>query len=70
MGNKIELYIYNNVNKKTYAPIIKDEIVWQTERKGVAGKLTFTIVKDSQIDFNEGSSVIFKYDNQNVFFGY
>jgi len=70
MENKIELYIYNNVNKKTYAPIIKDEIVWQTERKGVAGKLTFTIVKDSLIDFNEGSSVIFKYNNQNVFFGY
>lgn len=70
MENKTELYIYNNANKKTYAPIIKDKITWTTERKGVAGKLTFTVVKDSKIDFNEGSSVIFKYNNQNVFFGY
>lgn len=68
--NKTELYIYNNANKKTYAPIIKDKITWTTERKGVAGKLTFTVVKDSKIDFNEGSSIIFKYNNQNVFFGY
>ena len=70
MNDKIELYICNNTNKKIYSPIIKDKITWTTERKGAAGKLTFTVVKDSQIDFAEGSSVIFKYDGKNVFSGY
>lgn len=68
--NETEIYIYNNVNNKIYAPIVKDKITWTTERKGVAGKLTFMVVKDSIIDFNEGSKVIFRYNNQNVFCGY
>lgn len=68
--NETEIYIYNNVNNKIYVPIVKDKITWSTERKGVAGKLTFTVVKDSIIDFNEGSKVIFRYNNQNVFCGY
>jgi Phage late control gene D protein (GPD). len=68
--NETEIYIYNNVNNKIYVPIVKDKITWSTERKGIAGKLTFTVVKDSIIDFNEGSKVIFRYNNQNVFCGY
>lgn len=70
MEKQAEIYIYNNVNNKLYAPIIKDKITWATERKGVAGKLTFTVVKDSIIDFNEGCKVIFRYNGQNVFCGY
>ena len=69
-NNEFELYIYNNVNNKVYVPIIKDKITWTTERKGTAGKLTFTVVKDNIIDFNEGSKVIFRYNGQNVFCGY
>ena len=38
MNDKIELYIYNNAQKKMYSPILKDKITWTTERKGVAGK--------------------------------
>lgn len=67
---KIELYIYNNAQKKMYSPILKDKITWTTERKGVAGKLTFTVVKDTKIDFSEGDVVTFKYDNQNIFYGF
>ena len=65
---KIELYIYNNAQKKMYSPILKDKITWTTERKGVAGKLTFTVVKDTKIDFSEGDA--FKYDDQNIFYGF
>ncbi len=67
---KIELYIYNNTQKKMYSPILKDKITWTTERKGVAGKLTFTVVKDTKIDFSEGDAVTFKYDGQNIFYGF
>ena len=67
---KIELYIYNNAQKKMYSPILKDKITWTTERKGVAGKLTFTVVKDTKIDFSEGDAVTFKYNDQNIFYGF
>ena len=53
-----------------YSPILKDKITWTTERKGVAGKLMFIVVKDTKIDFSEGDAVTFKYNNQNVFYGF
>lgn len=64
----IELLIQNGSN--LYQPIIENEIKWETERKGQPGKLTFSIVKDSTISFQEGNSVSFKVDGVKVFYGF
>ena len=67
---QIELYIHNSTLNKTFAPIVKDNIIWETQRQGAAGRLSFTVVKDKTIDFSEGDAVIFKYKSKPIFFGY
>jgi len=64
----IELYIEND--GVTYQPLLKNDITWATERKGVPGKLTFTVMKDAIIDFQEGNNVILKVDNVKIFNGF
>jgi len=64
----IELLIQNGSN--IYQPIVEDEIKWETQRKGQPGKLTFSVVKDSIIDFQEGNAVSFKADGEKVFYGF
>ena len=64
----IELYItHNNI---VYQPIVCDGIQWDTERKGVQGKLSFKVIKDEKINFTEGDAVRFSVDGVDVFFGY
>lgn len=63
-----ELLIQNG--SVVYAPVIQDEIVWTTERKGSPGKLEFKVLKDDIIKFKEGNAVSFKVDNNNVFYGF
>lgn len=65
----IELYIRNHENK-TFVPILKDKIKWTTPRKNEPAQLYFTVIKDNIVSFNEGSTVIFKYNNNNIFYGY
>lgn len=64
----IELLIQNG--SKIFQPVVEDEIKWETERKGQPGKLTFSVVKDSIIDFQEGNAVSFKVDGVKVFYGF
>lgn len=52
------------------APILKDKIQWETQRKGSPGKLTFTCIKVPGLSFQEGDAVRFRYDGKDVFFGY
>ena len=63
-----ELIIVNGSN--AYKPIVEEGIEWTTERTCVPGKLTFKLLKDDIIDFQEGNAVRFKADNKNIFFGY
>ena len=51
-------------------PAVEDGIVWETSRKGSPGKLSFSVVKDQALQFDEGNAVRFKKDGQNVFFGF
>ena len=53
-----------------YQPCIEDEITWETSRKGVPGKLEFSVVKDEIISFQEGNLVQLMVDNKNVFKGF
>ncbi|WP_246019616.1 XkdQ/YqbQ family protein [Bacilliculturomica massiliensis] len=44
--------------------------MWETERRGAPGKLTFTVVKDGVLNFQEGDSVLFRVGETDVFWGY
>jgi hypothetical protein len=64
----IELLItHNNI---MYQPVVVDEMKWETERKGVQGKLTFKVVKDDILDFTEGDQTRLRIDGTDVFFGF
>ncbi len=53
-----------------YQPVVAEEVVWETERKGVQGKLSFKVVNDSILNFTEGDAVRFRVNGANVFFGF
>lgn len=53
-----------------YEPAVVDDVQWETERKGVQGKLVFKVIKDEVLQFTEGDPVRFKVDGANVFFGF
>lgn len=66
----IELLIGNETGTRAYLPAVKEEIVWTTERKGVPGKLTFSVLADDVLDFSEGSAVRLKENDDKIFFGF
>jgi hypothetical protein len=53
-----------------YTPLVEEGITWETARKGVPGKLEFSVVKDNVISFQEGNIVRMQVDETNVFYGY
>lgn len=53
-----------------YHPVTEDSITWETERKGVPGRLTFTVLKDSGLNFQEGNQVSLAVDGRDVFYGF
>lgn len=64
----IELYItHENI---MYQPVVVDEIQWETERKGVQGKLSFKVLNDDKLNFTEGDQVRLRIDDTDVFFGF
>lgn len=64
----IELLIQNG--NKVYSPIVEEGIDWELQRKGVPGKLTFNVVNDGNINFQEGNAVRLKLDDVKVFYGF
>lgn len=67
--DKAELLIYNG--NKIYYPAVLEGITWETDRSGGSpGKLTFTIINDSLLDFEEGNVVTMKYGKYKVFKGF
>lgn len=65
---KIELIIQNG--STIYFPVVKDGMTWETSKDGVPGKLEFVIIKDQDINFQEGNSVRLKVDGEEVFYGF
>lgn len=55
---------------KTYQPIVQEGIQWETERKGVPGKLTFKVIKDLTLNFTEGDAVRLRVNGEKVFYGF
>lgn len=68
MLNNVQILIQNG--ETIYEPVVEEGIEWETERKGVPGKLTFNVFKDNIIDFTEGNNVKMIVDGVNVFYGY
>lgn len=66
--SKCELLMQNG--STVYTPVVQEGIQWETERKGVPGKLTFKVLKDNIINFTEGNAVRFAVDNTNIFYGF
>lgn len=66
----VELLISDSFGTKVYLPIVQEGIEWSCERRSTPGKLTFKLVKDSVIHFQEGASVRLKVDGISVFFGF
>lgn len=65
---KAQLIIQNG--SQIMEPAVEEGIVWETTRKGVPGKLTFTVVKDEALGFHEGNPVRFTYDGHKIFYGF
>jgi hypothetical protein len=65
---KFELIIDNK--GALQIPAVVDGATWTTERRGVAGKLEFTVIKDGKLDFQEGNPVRLSVDGANVFYGF
>lgn len=63
-----ELLIQNG--SKIYAPIVQEDVEWQTERVGTPGKLSFKVLKDETLNITEGNAVRFKSDDNNIFYGF
>ena len=51
-------------------PIVPEGIQWVTTRCGEPAQLTFTVIKDDIIAFNEGDEVRLTVDGKPVFFGH
>jgi len=50
--------------------VVKEPVVWETQRKGVPGKLTFDVLKDNALSFEEGNAVRFEVNGKIIFFGF
>lgn len=66
----IELWISSQDMKREFSPLVEEGIEWQTERRGVPGKLTFKILSQKGLDISEGSAVRLIDGNDKLFFGY
>lgn len=66
----VELLISDTSGTKAYCPAVKEGIEWSTERRGSPGKLTFSVVGDGTVSFEEGAAVRLKVNGTPVFFGF
>lgn len=71
----VEVYIYKPKQDTMYQLVVEEPVIWTTEQKGSAGKLEFTLVKNTmatsedEVSFPEGSIAILKYKGETVFSG-
>lgn len=54
----------------SYEPVVVGEVKLSTERYGSPGKLTFEVVKDEKLSFQEGNAVQLYVDETPIFLGY
>lgn len=59
-----------NHNGIIQQPVLLDDVVWTTERKGQPGKLAFSVYNDGLLKIDEGDHVSFRADKDDVFYGF
>ena len=62
--------IINSNDKKAYTPVLEGELYIETYRSSIPSKACFNVIKDSIIDFSEGSTVKIYADSIPIFWGY
>lgn len=62
----MDLIISNAEQTQISYPVVEEGIRWTTERKGSPGQLTFSVIDDGSISFEEGCAVKIP----DIFFGY
>ena len=55
---------------KYYYPAVLDGVEWETELRDVPGKLTFKVLKDDNLNFQEGNAVKLTVNGTDLFFGF
>lgn len=65
---KLTVQIQNGT--KGFEPVVVEGVTVQTERKGVPGKLTITLVQDKKLKVSEGNPIKVMVDGVPVFYGY
>lgn len=63
-----ELWISDG--ERAFTPDVTDGIVWSTTRRGAAGKLTFSVMRNREFEPSEGNMVTLSMDGKDVFRGY
>lgn len=66
----IELLVASPDGGNMQLPVIEEGIEWSTERRSTPGKLTFKVIKDNDVNFQEGSAVRLKVNGKPIFFGF
>lgn len=66
--NNLQILIQHG--NKVYEAIVEEGVELESERKGSPAKLTFTILKDNIIEFEEGDAVRLTVDDKNIFYGF
>lgn len=56
--------------KGAVAPAVLEGVTWETERKGVPGKLSFKCLFDKNNIFEEGDLVTVRYKGNKIFYGF
>lgn len=64
----VELIIQNG--NKIQQCVVEEGVTWETQRRKAPGKLTFTVIKDEALGFQEGNPVLFKYNGNKIFYGF
>lgn len=59
-----------NHNGTLYEPPVLDDFTIDLERKGTPGKLTFTLLRNQEVDFVEGDAVRFRISRTWIFYGW
>lgn len=63
----VEIMIQND---KVYLPVVESGVKLEISRSGSPSKLTFTVLKDDVLNFQEGNPVTLRFNGTPVFAGY
>jgi len=69
-GNFISYELTISNTKETYIPPVLGGVSVELERKGVPGKITFSIMKSDKFTVEEGNAIEFKVNKTDFFFGF